>query len=218
MIKGMIFDLDGTLIHTLPDIRYALNETLCRFGFPQRTYDEVRLGVGHGFRHLIDCSVPEGTSEEIRQEVATLYRQTYQENCCRSSQPFEGVKEMLEELQKEGVKLAVNSNKGNDLSRKLIDLNFPGIEWTAVYGAREGIPHKPDPAAALQIMEQMDLKETEMAYIGDSDTDMETGKNAGFHTIGCLWGYRDRENLRAAGAERIAEEASAILKYRKETS
>jgi phosphoglycolate phosphatase len=121
--------------------------------------------------------------------------------------------ELLEDLKAKGIKMAVNSNKSDEFTKELISRNYPGIDFVVVYGAREGVAHKPDPVSALETAELMGLKPEEIAYVGDSDVDMKTGKNAGMKTIGCLWGYRDEQLLRESGADYIVFEPKEIELY-----
>ena len=211
MIKGIIFDLDGTTIHTLPDLQESLNKALKEYGFPERTYDQVRLGIGNGYRKLIDSAVPEEIPEEIKVSLAERYKQIYSENYANHSYPYEGMKEVLQQMQEKGIKLAVNSNKSTENTNRLITKNFPGINFVAVIGARKDIPLKPDPYTANEIIEMMGLKKEEVFYVGDSDVDMHTGHNAGLKTVGCLWGFRDRETLEEADADYIVAKPEELL-------
>ena len=213
MIKGLIFDLDGTTINTLGDIHYSFNEALRHFGYPEKSLDEVRMGVGRGFRALVSALVPQDTTDEKKEEVSQFYKNVYRENYYKTSVPYPGMVELIKDLQAKGIKMAVNSNKSDEFTKQLISRNYPDIDFVVVYGAREGVPHKPDPASALETAELMGLKPEEIAYVGDSDVDMKTGKNAGMKTIGCLWGYRDEQLLRESGADHIVLEPKEIEKY-----
>ena len=213
MIKGLIFDLDGTTIYTIEDLTDAVNLTLKEFGFPLKQIDDVRAGIGHGFRRLIRSIVPEGTDEETETKVGDRYRQIYSEICDKKSRAYEGMPELLKTLQEKGIKLAVNSNKGDDLTKRLIYKCYPDIDFVAVYGARVGIHHKPDPTTANEIAKMMDLKNEEIMYVGDSDVDMKTAKNARMVATGCLWGYRDQGVLTDAGADYIVSKPEEILRY-----
>ena len=204
MIKGLIFDLDGTTIDTLGDIVYSFNAALREFDFPEKSREEIRMGVGRGFRALVDAVAPADASQETKDELANRYKNIYRENYYKTSIAYEGMMEVMKDLQDKGIKLAVNSNKSDEFTTQLIARNYPGIDFIAVIGAREGVAHKPDPTTALQIAQMMDLRPEEIAYVGDSDVDMKTGKNAGMKTIGCLWGYRDEALLRESGADHIA--------------
>ena len=213
MIKGIIFDLDGTTLYTLPDLHHSVNLTMHHFGFPEKTAEEVRAGVGYGFQRLIDAIVPEGTDEEKRKEVGEYYRDTYRENCCIDTVPYEGMTEVLKILQEKGVQLAVNSNKSDNTTKLLIARCFPDITFTEVMGAREGLSHKPDPTGVKQILDLMKITNEEALYVGDGDTDMLTAKNAGIKAVGCLWGYRDLETLLDSGADIILSRPEELLDH-----
>ena len=211
MIRGIIFDLDGTSINTLEDLHNAVNLTMAEYGYPLKSIDDVRMGIGQGFRKLMDAVLPAGVDEEQKAAVGSRYMEIYSENYDLYSKPYPGFSELLKELQERGIKLAINSNKGDRLTRTLISQCFPDIEFTAVCGERENIPRKPDPYAANEIIEQMGLKKEEVLYVGDSNTDIATGKNAGVKTVGCLWGFRDYETLKQAGADKIISEPKELL-------
>ncbi len=216
MKKGVIFDLDGTTLYTLTDITTSFNTALKEFGFPQKSEDEIRMGVGMGFRILVDNIVPKDTDEKIKDAIALRYKEIYSSNYYIHTRPYEGMRETLEKLRDLGVKMAVNSNKSDIFVKDLIARNFPGIEFVDVTGSIEGVALKPDPQAARMILNKMGIDASEAAYIGDSDIDMKTGVNAGMLTIGCLWGYRDEKVLKEAGAMCLAEKPEDILKLIKE--
>ena len=211
MIKGVIFDLDGTTINTLNELYVSINQTLKEYGYPTKTLDEVRMGVGRGFRKLVEAVVPEKLDEEKLTEIGRSYQKAYTENYLKSD-VYPGMTDLLKELQERGIRLAVNSNKSDRFTKALIAKNYPDIRFTAVYGGREGFPMKPDPTVAKQIAEQMGLEIKEVLYVGDSDVDIQTGRNAGMKTAGCLWGFRDRETLANAGADHILEKPEDLLK------
>ena len=213
MIKGMIFDLDGTTIDTLNDIKESFNKALEEFGYPRKSRDEIRMGVGRGFRMLVNAIVPEGVSEEKKEEIAARYKNIYRENYYKTSFAYSGMNVLIKELQEQGIKLAVNSNKSDEFTTELIRRNYPDISFVAVIGAREGVPHKPDPSTALEIADMMKLDPEEIAYVGDSDIDMMTGKNAGMKTIGVLWGYRDEKILKENGADHTVKTPEEIKSY-----
>ena len=213
MIKGVIFDLDGTTLYTLPDLHRSVNLTMEHFGFPLRTPEEVRAGVGNGFQKLINRIVPEDTTEEKKREVGVYYRDIYRENCCNETVPYEGMSEVLKTLQEKGIQLAINSNKSDNSTKLLISKCFPDIRFTEVMGAREDLPHKPDPTGVQQILDLMGINKEEALYVGDSETDMKTAKNAGIKAIGCLWGFRDLKTLQESGADIILSRPEELLEH-----
>ncbi|MBQ1911294.1 MAG: HAD family hydrolase, partial [Erysipelotrichaceae bacterium] len=181
-----------------------------------KSEDEIRMGVGMGFRILVDNIVPKDTDEKKKDAIALRYKEIYSSNYYIHTRPYEGMRETLEKLRDLGVKMAVNSNKSDIFVKDLIARNFPGIEFVDVTGSIEGVALKPDPQAARMILNKMGIDASEAAYIGDSDIDMKTGVNAGMLTIGCLWGYRDEKVLKEAGAMCLAEKPEDILKLIKE--
>ncbi len=212
MIKGMIFDLDGTTIYTIEDLGDSVNKALKLFGFPEKTYGEVTAAIGRGSKKLIDDVVPEKTSDAIKEEVLKHYLEIYKENLDVKSVAYEGMNELLKTLQDKGIKVAVNSNKPDDMTKKLIYKCYPDIDFVVVYGSRPDIPNKPDPASAIEIAEMMGLKEEEVMYVGDSDVDIITARNAHMVSCGVLWGYRDRKNLEDAKADHIVSSPKEILR------
>ena len=212
MIKGIIFDLDGTTIYTIEDLTDSVNAALRQFGFPERSIEEAIKALGRGRRYLINKLVPEGTDEETELKVGDLYWEIYKENYDKKSKAYEGMNELLRRLQDKGIKLAVNSNKGDELTKKLIAKCYPDIEFVAVYGSRPGVHHKPDPTGALQISELMGLKNEEVMYVGDSEVDIETARNANMVATACSWGYRDLETLEECKPDHIIHKPEELLR------
>ena len=213
MIKGLIFDLDGTTISTLEDITDAVNATFRPNGYPEKTCEEVRMAVGNGSMKLIERTAPVGLSAERLQELLQQYVGIYTNNYNVRSHAYDGMQELLQELQEKSILLAVNSNKPDHLTKALIAECFPGIGFVGVFGDRNDLPKKPDPTGANKLIEMMGLNKEEVLYVGDSETDIKTAKNAGLKSIGCLWGFRDRETLEEAGADYIVGGPAEILKY-----
>ena len=213
MIRGIIFDVDRTTLDTLDDIYESFNKALELFHMPLQTKDQVRMGVGRGFKVLIDKCTPEGTDEKTKEEFLPVYSGIYAENYKNKTLPYEGIPELLKALHEKGILLAINSNKGDAYVKGLIEKNFPDIPFTEVMGAREEIAHKPDPQGTDMIIDEMGLNKEEILYIGDSDVDIATAKNAGVKSIGCLWGFRDEETLKNAGADIIVSRPEEILNH-----
>ncbi|MCI8466352.1 MAG: HAD family hydrolase [Lachnospiraceae bacterium] len=212
--KGIIFDLDGTLIDTLEDLADSVNEALEKMGYPVWTVEDYRFKVGRGFRNLMENSVPETMREDknVIDQMLNLFVEAYDRRYMDKSRPYKGIDEILDRLTAKGVPLAVNSNKRTDYTEKLIDKLFHRIPFVGVFGERNGVPRKPDPAGALELCERMGLKPEEVLYVGDSGTDMKTGKNAGMDTIGVGWGFRGFPELRENGAIYLAKIPEDILK------
>lgn len=176
-------------------------------------YEEVRLSLGKGSRNLVKYHLPKGTSDPIIDEVTNEYLNIYKDNYGVLTTPYEGIYDLLIELQNRGIKLAVNSNKPNTLCKNLIKKHFPKIDFKIIIGSREGIPYKPDPYSLNEIIETLNLKKEEVLYVGDSESDVLTAKNANVKMVGCLWGFRDLKTLTDSGADYIVCKPSEILNY-----
>ena len=211
--RGIIFDLDGTLINTLEDLADSVNEALERMGYPVWPAEAYRLKVGRGFRNLMENSVPEDVRADDRviEQMLDFFVEAYDRRYMNKSHPYEGIDGLLDELAEKGIFLAVNSNKRTDYTEKLIDKLFHRIPFVGVFGERAGVPKKPDPAGALELCGRMGLKPEQVLYIGDSGTDMKTGKNAGMDTVGVGWGFRGFAELKENGAVYLAETVKDIL-------
>lgn len=216
--KLVIFDLDGTLLDTVADLAGATNYALRTLGFPEHAKEEYYLLVGRGIYNLFRGALPKDeSSEENVKKMADLFVPYYNAHMCDLTLPYEGITAMLHEITSKGVKVAVASNKYQEGSERLMKRFFPEIDFVAVYGQREGFPIKPDPAIVESIMEKVpEIKKDEVAYVGDSNVDMQTGLNAGVDTIGVSWGFRSVEELAAYSPWKIVdtpeELKDAILK------
>lgn len=215
MIKGIIFDLDGTTLSTLDDIQESLNIVLTLHNYKKQTLEDVRLHIGRGSRNLIKDSLPMNTSEEEIDNITDEYINKYGNHYNVETKPFEGIKELLNELENMGIILAVNSNKPDEFTKNLIRYHFPGNSFIAIIGARKGIPYKPDPYSANEIINLMGFNKNEILYVGDSESDARTAKNAGLKFAGCLWGFRDLKTLQDNGADYILSKPSDLLNYLK---
>ena len=211
--KGVIFDLDGTVLNTIQDLSDSVNEVLIHYGHPVHSFEEYKLKIGQGFRNLLEVSFPKDCwDDRLIDEALALFLQVYDRKYMDKTAPYDGIPELLKELDKKQIKLAVNSNKRTDYTNQLIKKNFPEIPFVDIIGERSGLPKKPDPHAALEIAENMKLSPREILYVGDSKTDILTGKNAQMDTAGVAWGFRGSKELKENGATYIVERAEDILK------
>ena len=191
-----IFDLDGTLLNTLGDLAAACDHVLLKHGYPTHSYQKYCSFVGNGIRRLVqqalpeDCQTPEAV-EPIRQEFVAYYS----ENIDHKTHPYEGMVELLTELQQKGAKIAVASNKFHSGTVQLIAKFFPEIDFVEVTGNKEGAPLKPDPMIIEQIIHKASAKLSDTYMIGDSAVDMQTAHNAQIISVGVSWGFRSREEL-----------------------
>lgn len=209
--KLIIFDLDGTLLDTVADLAFSVNHALAKNGFPSHAIEAYKYFVGNGVNKLIERSLPEGYGTEAN--IALIkedFRNFYDKHSADHTVPYDGIRELLQTLQKEGLMLAVASNKYHSATESLIREIFPEIAFAAVYGQREGKPPKPDPSIVLDILQRTSVMATEALYVGDSGVDMLTAANSGVRSVGVTWGFRSREELVEAGACHIANKPDEV--------
>lgn len=207
--RAAIFDMDGTILDTLEDLTASTNHALKAGGLPARTTDEVRRFVGNGVGRLIELAVPDGCPAGLLGKVHDDFIHDYAAHCADHTKPYDGIPDLLRTLRSLGVKTAVLSNKADFAVRELSEKYFAGLFDVAV-GEREGIRRKPAPDAVNEIIRSFGCARGECVYIGDSDVDIQTAKNAGIDCIGAAWGFRGRDFLKACGAEKIAGSAAEL--------
>lgn len=208
MKKLCIFDLDGTLLNTLDSIAYYVNDTMKHFGLPVIETEKIRTFVGNGAKNLISRSLRYNGSELDAEKVLSVYIEKYNSDALYLVKPYEGIPELLSKLHENGVTLAVLSNKPHSSTSIMIDKIFGKDLFSVVRGPYNNEKVKPDPAVANEIAKGFEKENC--FFIGDSDVDIETGKNALMHTVGVTWGFRDRDVLQNAGAEKIVSKAADI--------
>ena len=214
-MKACIFDLDGTLTNTLESMTYSVNLTLKEMGLSQITKDQCRMFVGNGARVLIEESLKvSGDPKASRiEEGMKIYGRIFDQNCTYHVTLYEGIPEMLKALKDRGIHLAVLSNKPDRQTVKVVKEIFGDNIFYYAQGQKDGIRRKPEPDGVWYLMEQMQVSKEECLYIGDSEVDAATGKNAGLKTIGVLWGFRDRKTLETAGADHLIERPEELLQF-----
>lgn len=206
-----IFDLDGTLLDTVADLANATNQALAQCGYPTHPTDAYYQFVGNGINKLFFRALPEeARTEENVMRIRSLFVPYYNEHNADDSRPYPGVSELLRTLQAQGVQVAVASNKYQQATAKLVGHFFPDIRFAAVYGQREGVAIKPDPAIVADILNDTGISRADTIYIGDSGVDMQTARNAEVESIGVSWGFRSVEELIDNGAEHIVHHAGEI--------
>lgn len=210
--KLAIFDLDGTLLNTIRDLADSVNYALEKNGFPKRTLEEVTKFVGNGIRKLIVRAVPKGTDEHMTDVVFEDFKEYYGKHCADKTEKYPGIDYVLDSLHKERCRTAVISNKADYAVKILCDDFFPG-KFDAVYGEREsmGIKKKPDPQAVLAVLDEFKTDRKDAVYIGDSEVDIATAKNAGVDGIIVSWGFREKEILIQNGAECIVDTSQKLV-------
>lgn len=210
--EAVIFDLDGTLLDTLDDIANSANNVLARRGYPIHPVGDYRFYIGDGVRKLMERILPQDQrSPELIERCFTEMREEYGHNWNVCSKPYDGIPELLDNLVKLGLKLAVLSNKPDDLTNKCVEELLPDVEFNAVVGQRTGIPHKPDPAGALQVARRLAVRPEKTALLGDSGIDMLTAQAAGMYPVGVLWGFRAKDELLENGARALLERPVELL-------
>jgi len=211
--KAVLFDLDGTLLDTIDDLAEAMNQALAACGYPAHTAEECKYFVGDGVANFALRAMPaERRSDPAAvARVRQLYRSAYSKNWADRTRPYEGVPQLLDELDARGVAAAVCSNKPDDFVQLVVRKLLPRWRFAAVVGHREGNKHKPDPAVALEITRRLDLPPEQFLYVGDTGTDMKTAVAAGMFPVGALWGFRTAEELTANGAKVLIAEPLELL-------
>ena len=208
----VIFDLDGTLLDTIGDLAVACNAVLGVRGLPQHTYEEYCHFVGNGILRLVERALPEPLrTPETVAAVRADFVKYYTEHIDAHTRPYDGIPELIAELARRGVALAVASNKFQAGTEKLVGLFFPGVTFAAVLGQRPGVPLKPSPAVVEEILARTGTAREEVLYVGDSGVDIETAAAAGVRSAGVTWGFRDRAELIAAGARHLVDRPGELL-------
>ena len=203
-----LFDMDGTLLDTLADLTAAVNHTLARYGYPRRTIEQVRKGLGNGAVKLMAAMLPQGEETPGFADIMRDYRAWYQAHACVETCPYPGVPEMLKRLRQRGCKVAIVSNKPHGAACELAERFFPGVP---TFGESPETPRKPAPDMVFHALTALGAGKEGAVYVGDSEVDVQTARNAGLPVSGVAWGFRGREALAAAGAETIVDTAAELL-------
>ena len=206
----VIFDLDGTLLDTLEDLKDAVNHVLKNHGFPLRSLEEVRSFVGNGMYLLMKRSAPEDTPEEELNKVFQEYRQYYTSHCKINTRPYEGVIELLQTLKAQGFQVAIVSNKNDAAVKELAKDYFQGLIDVAV-GQREGIQTKPAPDMVHEVMKILHTSAKTTIYVGDSEVDKATAENAALSYVLVDWGFRSKAQLQKLNPKKIISRSEELL-------
>ena len=204
--KGVIFDLDGTLLDSLLDLGNSMNSALERLGFPTHPVEAYRFFVGDGIRVLVQRTLPEGERDEATIECGVeAMEEEYGRRWDEMTRPYDGVPELLDALSARGMPMAIFSNKPDVFTQLMVERLLSQWHFEPVRGARPDTPRKPDPAGALAIAAEWGVQPGACLYLGDTNTDMETARGAGMFAVGATWGFRPGEELEASGAEVLVE-------------
>lgn len=204
MIKGVLFDLDGTLLDTLEDLYQSVNAALAACGFPERTRMEVRSFVGNGVRNLMVRSVPDGEENPKFEECFQKFREHYAAHLNDHTAPYAGIMELLAELKEKGIPTAVVSNKSDAAVKELCRETFEDLVPMAI-GESERVKKKPAPDTVIEAAAGIGVPLKDCVYVGDSEVDLATAENAGIPCISVSWGFRDKELLESLGAKTLLD-------------
>lgn len=222
MNKIAVFDLDGTLLDTIEDLANCVNEALVHYDLLSLPIDDFKKIVGNGALNLCDVSLKKSISQNRNRtntghenypdaaKLLDLFKNIYKNNISTNTKPYDGIIEALMELEKNGVKLAIISNKPDLYTKELVSIHFPKIKFQYIIGESDSFPRKPDPKSLLFIIKNLHALSEDTYYFGDSGSDMVTALNANAIPVGVLWGFRDEEELINNGAKIILEKPSDI--------
>ena len=195
MVQAVIFDMDGTLLDTLEDLKESVNFVLSKFNFAKRTKDEIRQFVGNGVKILFERALPQNVSSEILEECIATFKENYSKNMYNHTAPYNSIVEILSKLKENNLKIGVVSNK-YDIAVKELSKKYFGNLIDSSIGQSDDIPQKPAPNGIFRTMQELGVDSA--IYVGDSDVDIETAHNAGLKCIGVTWGFRDKKHLKKA--------------------
>lgn len=209
-ITTIVFDMDGTVLNTLEDLTVSMNYVLSKFGMPEHKLEEYRLFFGNGVGEALRLSLPEGTSEDIIDEMLPVFKEHYDAHCLDKTGPYDGILDMMRELKLRGYKTAIVSNK-IDSAVKELHQRFFGDSVDIAIGEQPGINRKPAPDMVNLALKELGSSKEESVYIGDSEVDFMTAENSGLPCISVLWGFRDKDFLIEQGAYCFAEKPKDII-------
>lgn len=209
--EAVVFDLDGTLLDTLEDLTDSVNAALEKYHYPQKTIGQIRSYVGNGIHNLIMRSLPRGEENPDFEGVFQTFRSHYKDHCQNKTKIYRGIEELLYSLKKEGIRLAIVSNKADFAVKELNQFYFKDLNMTAI-GEREGIARKPAPDSVYQALKEIGASPDTAVYVGDSEVDILTAANASIPCISVLWGFRSREVLEGHHASYFAETADDVYR------
>lgn len=211
--KGVIFDLDGTLVDSLEDIADSMNKVLLRYGFETHDLQAYKYFIGNGIKNLVCEALPQSSREdEMILECFDSMMEEYRDHCTDKTKPYQGIGELLDELTKHNIRLSVFSNKVDELTKQVVSTLLPNWNFEVVIGASPDIPRKPNPEGAFLISQTLRIPPADLIYLGDTGIDMHTATSAGMYAIGALWGYRTAEELISNGAKSLIVHPLDLLK------
>lgn len=209
LCKLAIFDLDGTILDTVEDLAASVNAALTASGFPERSVEDVRRFVGNGIRRTLELAAPEGTSPTAVDRLYRDFTDHYRVHNADRTRPYDGIPELVASLREAGMKTAVVSNKVDSAVKALCERFFPG-QFDLAVGERDGVPRKPSPEGVREVLDTLGVAPQEAVYIGDSEVDIQTARNAGLDEVLVAWGFKGRAFLERQGAKRVADSPAEI--------
>ena len=214
-MNACIFDLDGTLANTLESLSFSVKETLREMGLPEITTDECRSFVGNGAKRLVESALRATGDENITRldEGLEVYRRIFNAHCTYHVTPYDGINQMLRQLKDRAIKLAVLSNKPHEQTVKVVEEMFGKDIFSDILEQKEGIARKPNPDGVYILLDKMGVKKEDCLYVGDSEVDIQTGRNAGVQTLCVSWGFRGKKKLEEAGADIIIDSPDELVRF-----
>jgi len=206
----VIFDMDGTTLNTIEDLSDSVNFILTKYGYPNRTLEEIKSFVGNGVANLIERSIPDGRNNPNFENCLSEYKDYYRDNMQNKTAPYDGIIELLKELRKKNYKLAIVSNKFDKAAKELNTKYFGGCIDVAI-GESGNIKKKPAPDGVFKALKELNSTPKKAVYVGDSEVDVKTAQNAGLICIGVTWGFRDRKVLEKMGADFIIDKPEELF-------
>ena len=210
MITTIVWDMDGTVLNTLIDLRDSVNYVLRKYNMPEHTIEEYRRYFGSGIRYALECAVIEGTPSETIDEMLPIFKEHYDVHCLDNTCPYDGILDAMKKLKEKGYKMAIVSNKIDSAVKELNEKFFKEYVDVAI-GETPGTKRKPAPDMVEQALKELDSSKEESIYIGDSEVDLQTAINSSLPCISVLWGFRDRDYLIEQGATTFAETPEELV-------
>ncbi|MDD3265918.1 MAG: HAD family hydrolase [Burkholderiales bacterium] len=211
--KAVVFDLDGTLLNTILDIANPVNLVLKQYGMPTHEIENFRYLIGNGIGNLVYRALPSEVAEStLYSKVLESVLEEYQKHLNRSTKPYDGITDMLQNLANLGVSINILSNKADEFMDEVVSQYFSEFNFDFIFGARHGVPLKPNPHSIFEIMSELDIDSDECVFVGDSDADMQAAKNAGVYAVGVNWGFRGKEELLRNGADIVIDTPGELQK------